>query len=277
MSTYTEFCTTITQQLFNIIETKGSLLSWHKNWDSLGSAQLPLGANGLYHGANILPLLNAQWSEGFQSNQWFTFHQIQEQGGYVKKGAKSRTVFFWMLNKTEREVDGEKIEQLLPVFKTYRVFNAEQSSLELASIESPVFQAHIVDAWVAKLGVTVSHFGSRAYYSQKDDVIVIPNIDRFQSQHNYYATLLHELVHASAGQNRLQRQCADDYDKHPKARAAEELVAEIGSVFLAIHCGLKAEVENHASYIQHWKTLLTEQEIMSATHKAAKAFEWIIQ
>lgn len=89
--------------------------------------------------------------------------------------------------------------------------------------------------------------------------------------------MLHELVHWSGAKNRVPRPCFDNYDSDNKARAEEELIAEMGSVFLCAHFGVKGELENHASYINHWKQDLNEQQIMSAVNKAAKAFEWIIK
>ena len=43
------------------------------------------------------------------------------------------------------------------------------------------------------------------------------------------------------------------------------------------HFGLQAGVEHHASYVQSWKTLLSEKEIVTAVAKATKAFEWILE
>jgi antirestriction protein ArdC len=280
MKTYSDFCSQLTQQLFSIIDTKGSLLAWQKGWEGAGNSQLPTSANGLYHGANLFSLLHHQLEKGLQSNEWLTFNQIKQKGGSVKKGAKSKTVFFWKLNsltedgKTEsKEITEEKHR---PLFKTYCVFNLEQSTLEFQRSTSPVFEEKHIDLLVARLGVTLSHFGGSAYYASAEDVIVLPQPNRFSSKEHYYATLLHELIHWTAADHRVPRQCFAEYASNDKARAQEELIAEIGSVFLAIHFGLKAELENHDSYVNSWKTLLSEKEVMSAAHKAAKAFEWII-
>ena len=279
MAAYSDFCESITKQLFEIIDAKGSALKWHKEWDSAGCGQLPVGINGLYHGSNLLMLFGSQYKDGFKSNRWMTFNQIKQQGGFVKKGAKSKTVFFWKFCEAQKVGDDTETDdkKITAIFKTYHVFNVEQSTLNVDVIEAPQFHESAVDALIAKLGITVSHFGGRAYYNRVDDVIVMPHKNKFASNNHYFTTLLHETVHFTGTYNRVPRQCFDEYGVSEKARAQEELIAEIGSVFLSAHFGLKSELENHASYVQSWKTLLSEREIMSAVNTAAKAFDWILK
>src|SRR3990167_879070 len=74
METYQDFCTAMAKQLFNIIDTRGSLLAWQKDWESTGCKQLPTGAGGIYHSTNLFILLTVQFETGFQSNQWLTLH-----------------------------------------------------------------------------------------------------------------------------------------------------------------------------------------------------------
>lgn len=283
-ATYQDFCENITKQLFDLIEKNGSLLTWQKRWSHEGCSLLPQGTNGLYHGANIIKLFMLQEQDGFISNQWFTFNQVKKLGGSVKKGAKSQEVFFWKLITTKDETEStegsdnqEKFGKAVPIFKVYRVFNLEQTTLEPTHYPTPEFSENGINSLLGKLGASVSHFGNKAYYNDATDAIVLPQPDRFSSKENYYATLLHELTHWTGGKkDRLPRQCFDDYGTDIKARAEEELIAEIGSVLLAAHLGLRGELENHASYVQSWKQHLNEKEVMRAANKAAKAFEWIV-
>ncbi|MFO9082727.1 zincin-like metallopeptidase domain-containing protein [Legionella pneumophila serogroup 1] len=62
-----------------------------------------------------------------------------------------------------------------------------------------------------------------------------------------------------------------------KGRAEEELVAEFGAFFLCAFFKIKSDIENHASYVNSWKTLLNEKEIMRATNMAAKAFHYLVE
>ena len=285
MKTYQSFCEETSKELFDAIGDKDSLLNWHKGWSGAGSSQLPIGANGPYHGANLFRLLLAQAKNGLQSNVWLTFNQIKRQGGQVKKGAKGQRVIFWAqknsggkLKETE-EMEGRSdgAQKDAPIFKVYPVFNLEQTDLERPLEENKVFQQGEVSFLLGRLGVEVSHFGNKAFYDGLNDVIVLPRPSLFSSKEDYYATLLHELVHWTGNKGRVPRGCFDNYCKDKKAKAQEELVAEIGSVFLSAHFGLKAGLENHASYVQSWKTLLNEKSVMAATNLAARAFKWLVE
>lgn len=275
MKTYQEFCAAIAKQLFDLIEKEGSLLSWRKNWNSAGSAKLPVGVGGMYRGSNLLALFFSQYEEGFKSNQWFTFNQIKQRDGQVKKGTKGRKVCFWKLFEKASVENNEKAKSI-PLFKTYYVFNVDQTTLDETIEAAPLFSSADVDCLIQKLGITISHFGGKSYYNPNSDVIVLPEQKNFTSENAYYAVLLHELVHWTAGRDRLPRECFNNYGKSDKDRAQEELIAEVGSLFLSSHFGLQAELENHASYVQGWKKHLFEKEIMGVVNKATKAFEWIL-
>ncbi len=276
MKNYQDFCHSITKKLFAIIDEKGSLLTWHKSWAVDGCGKLPIGSKGLYRNSNLFGLLTEQVGQGYNSNRWLTFNQIKKTGGHVKKGAKSEVVCFWQMKTMVDETSTEKSTKTVPLFKTYRVFNLEQTTLEPTACPGSELQIHSVDELINKLNVTVSHFGGKAYYRASDDAIVMPKPSQFNSKENYYATLLHELCHFTGSYNREPRECFDKYANDDTARAEEELIAEIGSVFLSAHLGIKGQLENHASYIKSWKQNLSEKQIMSATNKAAKVFEWII-
>ena len=287
MNAYQSFCEKITAQIFSLIDQHGSLLSWQQDWKNNFSSSLPVGSNGLYHGANLFMLFCTQYKEGFCHNKWLTFNQVKKQGGAVKKGAKSEAVFFWQFKDKQEQQDDNETNNALkeikhaPLIKWYRVFNLEQTTLD------PTEQAiahhetgdgiEKINALVSRLGISVSHFGCSAYYSADHDTIILPNPSTFNSIENYYITLLHELIHSTAGKGRIERECFNKYKEDKKARAQEELIAEIGSIFLAAHYGLKGSLENHASYVQSWKKDLSEKQVMSAANKAAKIFEWLIE
>ena len=287
MSNYQSFCEKITAQIFSLIDQHGSLLSWQQDWKNNFSNSLPVGSAGLYHGANLFMLLCVQYKGGFCHNKWLTFNQVKKQGGSVKKGAKSEAVFFWQFeDKQEQQDDNEtnntsKEIKHAPLIKWYRVFNLEQTTLDPAEHAITHHETgdgiERIKTLISRLGISISHFGSNAYYSADHDTIILPNPSTFNSVENYCITLLHELVHATAGKGRIERECFNKYKKDKQARAQEELIAEIGSVFLAAHYGLKGSLENHASYVQSWKKDLNEKQVMSAANKAAKIFEWLIE
>ena len=284
------FCENLTARLFEIIDTQASLLTWQKGWDDKqGSAQLPIGHSNRYHGANIFNLLSAQILRGFTSNQWYTFNQIKEMGASVQKGAESSPVYFWksleeskgteLNNQAQQDDDAQEMQAINSrfVFKLYHVFNVEQTTLDPVTYPTIEFKQEAIQSLLAKHKVQISHYGNAAHYNSVDDVITLPRPENFMSDYNYNATLLHELVHWTGSKpERKGRACFKDYSNKIEARAEEELIAEIGSLLLATHFGLKGQIEGHASYLDYWKKYLKPQAVMRAASHAAKAFEFLI-
>ena len=179
MFKYQDFCAQNAARLFEIINEHGSLLKWRKEWTGQGAITLPEGSNGLYKGGNLFSLLYMQQKNGFKSNQWLTFNQIQNLKGQVLKGSKSEIVYFWAL-KDVAEVNAKTQQTEInkkPIFKTYRVFNLEQTTLfDGVDLQLHDYQcAKLLDA----LNPEISHFGNRAFYNPESDVIVLPHPEQF--------------------------------------------------------------------------------------------------
>jgi antirestriction protein ArdC len=93
----------------------------------------------------------------------------------------------------------------------------------------------------------------------------------------YYSTLLHEEIHGSGAEHRLNRQFGERFAD--KAYAFEELVAELGAAFLCAHL----EVTNtpridHAQYCASWLQVLKDDDkvIFSAASFATRAVDYLI-
>ncbi|MBQ6112878.1 MAG: hypothetical protein IJL10_01315, partial [Synergistaceae bacterium] len=128
--------------------------------------------------------------------------------------------------------------------------------------------------------------GSRAFYSPSEDYIQVPHRGDFKSQEGFYSTVLHELVHATAHPSRLNREerfgqggrggQGGRYGNFSQEYAFEELVAEMGSLFIASSAGIpqsECEFQNHASYIESWLKSLRNDNmyIFRAAAEASKA------
>jgi antirestriction protein ArdC len=105
----------------------------------------------------------------------------------------------------------------------------------------------------------------------------MPPIESFIDAQSYYATLAHETVHATKHSTRLQRDfgCRTRGDE---AYAQEELVAEIGSVYLCSDLELTPEIrDDHASYLAHWLTILKSDNraIFAAASHAQRAVDYL--
>lgn len=284
MSAYQEFCKSMVEKIFTLIEKEKGLLEWRKGWSTEVCELFPEGKNGLFHGSNRISLFMDQINNGFKSNVWLTFNQVRELDGCVKKGAKGTKVCLYRKSeKTDHEkitsetLDKKEKEKKLSeysFFKYYYVFNKEQTDLAITTPPPSEFKSKKIDDLLSSLDVTISHFGDHAYYLSKSNTIVLPDRNNFDCRENYYATLLHELVHWTG--RKIKRESLLKYHESVEFRAEEELVAEIGSLLLATHFNVTGRLENHASYIESWKKKLDEKAVMRAISKAEEAFNFLV-
>jgi antirestriction protein ArdC len=107
----------------------------------------------------------------------------------------------------------------------------------------------------------------------------VPEIRRFESSEEFYATTFHELAHSTGHSSRLDRftenrsvYCGHSYDY-------EELVAEMAATFLCSHCGIEQTVENSVAYLSGWAKFLKENRkstLFGAATKAQAAMNYIL-
>jgi antirestriction protein ArdC len=212
-----------------------------------------------------------------RSNAWLTFKQASDAGLSVKKGSKGVPIVFWKpLSITRKDSNGDDVQATLPLLKHYFVFNADdvegatfskQGGTLEGSIDSRV--QSVIDRLQLAEGVQVA---SAAYYQSSRDLIGMPALSSFRSLADYHATLLHEAVHATGHQSRLDRKLANKFGS--EAYAFEELIAELGAAMLCMKCGIDGQLQ-HASYIESWLKVLKQDKnaIIKAASKAQAAMD----
>ena len=89
-----------------------------------------------FHGKNIWVLEIEMVLKGFTSCEWSTFAQYRDNKNKVNKGEKGTGLTLAVYNTVKNEKTGEK-EEKLQFFKSYTVFNKEQTS-ELSEKKSEV-------------------------------------------------------------------------------------------------------------------------------------------
>jgi antirestriction protein ArdC len=104
--------------------------------------------------------------------------------------------------------------------------------------------------------------------------------EQWKSNGDYYKVFFHEAIHSTGHESRLNRLDktanfgSDEYSK-------EELVAELGALYLEAITGIQAivdDVKNSQAYINGWISKLKSDPklIMSASTKAHEAVELIL-
>lgn len=281
-----DVCQLVTDKIVQALE--GNIPPWRRPWQANTYAGLPLRHNGEpYRGINILLLWSATQDYGFSSGYWMTYKQAVELGGQVRKGEKSEPVFYYGTAPIKDAEAKEDEEEFYRFLKSYRVFNADQIDglpdrfygageadvSEISSFE----RIEELELFISSLPSVVVHGGGQAYYRPSSDQIHMPEFETFESAESYYLTLLHEHVHWTGHDSRLDRDLLGTAFSTPN-RAREELIAELGSAFLGWMFGFAPQhIDNHSAYIAHWLEALKNDKrlIFAAAAKAQQAVDYL--
>lgn len=272
--------TRITQEIITRLEA--GTKPWVQPWRGVPVSR-PLRACGIpYRGMNVFWLWMVADMCGYASPYWMTYNQAKSLGAQVRRHEKSTIAIFYKSYTREVEAPdtGERTDEARRVLKAYPVFNADQveglperyhpaASLDLVEPEGR--QAEL-DAFFAVIPVNLRHQGGEAYYEPAPDRVTMPAANLFSGFDHYYATLAHELSHWTGHASRLSRDLKNRFGS--AAYAAEELCAELSSAMIGAELGLPvAHLDSHASYVEHWLTLLREDDraILTAAAKAEEA------
>lgn len=280
----------VTKKLIELME-QGNLSWVRPSWQTTGQASMP--SNGYtghkYRGANVVTLWAQAIIKGYTSSQWATFKQIRMLGGHVLKGETSTAVFLWKpatgtsTAKDEQTGEETSTHKKRLVFKTYLVFNLDQTSVKKkAEIVKTEFEAHAeADQFIGAIPHSVSFGGDSACYAPLSDEIRMPHKETFIRSSAFYATYLHELTHWTGHKARENRPGVANLQEgkgHTKSiYAFEELVAELGSAFMCASIGINEPDVQHATYLKHWAQMLREDStaIFRAASLAAKACDYL--
>jgi antirestriction protein ArdC len=272
----------ITDRLIALIEADpGQMqLPWRRAGLPLS---LPVNAatgNG-YNGINIVSLWMAAEARGYTAPLWATFRQWLSIGAQVRKGEKASLVVFYKEFDAEPDPDSADDDGKRRMARASYVFNASQVDGFALPAEPelgpPIDRLDAADRFVAATGAAITFGGDRAYYRPATDVIVMPDEARFIDTRTmtrceaFYATELHECVHWSGAESRLNRQFGKRFGD--AAYAFEELVAELGAAFLCAELAITNDPRpDHAQYLAQWLAVLKADK-RALFHAAAKASE----
>ncbi|WP_395074543.1 ArdC family protein [Flavobacterium sp.] len=310
----------ITDLIINTIEKEGHL-PWQKNWVGSGAegAAKNYVSKKEYSGANFILNFDIKFDEEgkgylvpitFIQPYYLTFNQIRETKASLKKDSKARRVIYYTmifnydngtlkLKTTDKakfnefvrtygltKEDLKKYLQKIPVIKYYNVFRADDcTGLTFPEPKAnknvnPIDEAQrLIDGY--KNPPAYTFVGDKAYYQPASDTVNMPKINAFKSEASYYCTYFHELVHSTGAKKRLERDFSGSFGSKPYA--FEELIAELGAVFLCSEAGILFQTkDNSAKYLKNWNTVLvTELEndnrfFLKASAQSQKAVNLIL-
>jgi len=205
----------------------------------------------------------------------------------VRKGEKGTPVVFFKKLEVEDTETGE--DKLIPMLKKFTVFNMDQ----IDGIEAPDIEPRDPDAEPTQpMAVAEAIYkgyvlppklkigGVQAMYDPTNDVVNMPEAERFPDGAIHASTLFHELVHSTGHSKRLDRKLdtrlapygSPDYSR-------EELIAECGAAFLCASTSILPEtIEQSASYIDGWRRRLKDDKtlIVRAAAAGQKAADHIL-
>jgi len=307
----------INEHILKAIKKHGDA-PWRKGW--AGGAAMNYVSKKAYRGVNavLMNYVYPRFVKNYKYPYWITFKQANDLGARVKKGESGFQVLFysWLysyFNKEKnlefRTTDRAKFKRWLiknnvvkyakvdtfadlhafAMPKYYTVFNVAQlEDIEVKSIgrKTDGFTINTIAECIIKnyppKKPTYKESGKDAYYSPSQDLVNMPPRELFNSEEEFYSTLFHEYIHSTSGKGRLKRPTGSIFGS--KKYAAEELVAEIGAVYLSAEAGFMFHtVNNAASYIKSWSKKLTDaiekdnKFFIRACSHAQKAADYILQ
>jgi antirestriction protein ArdC len=268
------------------------VLPWQRGWDQgLAGAPMNPTTGRAYRGINTL-LLGMMQDAAFNGDpRWCSYRQAQARGWQVRKGERGTTVVFYRKLQRRGGEDGETGlvspdtagEGARPFFmmRASTVFHATQ--IDGIPVYNPPGIAaepwrtpEAVQTILDNSGATIHYGGSQACFVPSRDCIYLPPKGAFRSDAAFSYTTLHELSHYAYAAPRLNLSQGGRFGS--AAYAFEELVVSIASVNICTVIGVEAEIENTASYLADWMTVIKSDKkaIFRAAADAQRVADYIL-
>jgi antirestriction protein ArdC len=261
-------------------------IPWLKPWTENSPRNLFSGR--AYTGLNRLILGLTPYTLPF----WATYRQYIAAGLQVQKGSHGIAIVYagkTVKIDTKTDESGKETEHAKQIrfLRAFVVFNVAQTDYVERGYKLPEIKenAHLHNCDTVIHDYTDLHkikiaAGDRAAYSPQTDTITCPDINQFNTSEHYYAVLFHEAIHSTGP--RLERfKRTDPICFGSDTYGREELVAEIGSAYLAALTGIdsSAVVTNQTAYLQNWATAIKADAdlVMYAAGRAERAVDLMIE
>jgi len=238
---------------------------WEMPWHGKQKIHINVESGKAYTSINRLILWSSYKNNKFRSRHWGTFSQWRARRQSVEGGQTGTVLVRPVFAKKSKPSDEPTGYRIFHVFNGDQVVNRNEDHPDLFGEDEIIYSLQ-AEKLVAETRADIHYGGNRAFYSRETDHIEIPDPGDFIATHystptqNFYATLLHELVHWTGHSSRENRQPVTE-DKY-SSYAFEELVAELGAAFICVDCGLETSPrKDHAQYLNSWIKMLLDSGI----------------
>ena len=293
----------LTNQLIEFFE-KGN--TFKKDWNTTTKGKLiNCQTSAEYNGSNVVLLMMHQILGGYPHSIYCGFGQGKALKLKLKKGSTSARILMPILHSEDKkDAEGNIVKDLLgdPVqnkwttFKTACVFNIDQFEdseqkqkilNKFVSAPGPTvqkFKDHkptekLINSYIKRESIDVYFGGNSAFYTPMADTVTMPDKEQFTSQCGFYGTYLHELIHSTGHQKRLNRKTLTDPNTNRKSYATEELITELAAVNLTHELKISTidKIQNSAAYLESWiKTLKADKKILfKLLNQSTKAIKYL--
>jgi antirestriction protein ArdC len=263
---------------------------WRKCWKSVTfdgmdfSSPVNLVSKTRYRGINWILLSMHSGSLPV----FLTFNQVKKLGATVKAGSGSLPViYFQKVSRESENEQGEMDKRTYPMLKYYNVFNIEDTTVDMQKLGMKLSSGNLIhpianiekpiNDYLEKEKITFRKSLSDNYYNLTTDSIHMVDLRFFDSSEEYYSTLIHEAIHSTGHESRLNRL---KLTRKREEYAFEELIAEIGASYLASHFDISNDdlTDNAAAYLKSWLGALKDDPYFfyQAAKQAQAAADFII-
>lgn len=255
---------------------------WKMPWIGSSGRQKSYDTGKRYRGTNAFWLSLIAMKRGYTDNRWITFNRLRDSKyEFFPKGAGAGqgVKIYYYFNPPKKDSNGNVVKDengnvVLEPYLTYReytVFNVSLTNIPPEPKPVGSFTADEIGERMLSLSPCPIYYeGDQAFYRPPTDEIYLPPKETFLSTSGFYGTAFHEMIHATKHAKRCNRDMG--------SYAAEELVAESGSVMLATALGTEfehKEEENATAYLLNWLERATLSDFDKALREAGKASEWL--
>lgn len=259
---------------------KTKLLPWQIPW-VLGHSSGNYLTKRPYSGINAITTHFAVYAYGYSTPWFLTQKQAIKLGGRVKANAKKFPILFY-LERPVFDPFATTVKEMFAIWHT--VYNLDDiTGIDIEEMpqefdHDPIKSCENIVAKMPK-PPQILHGGFKACYNMDTDCVTLPTKAKFPQIETYYATLFHELSHATGHKKRLNRNTIlTFFDRTSYGK--EELVAELGAAFLCKHGGIENKtIKASAAYLNSWLKIIKESPTMliQAAGAAQKSTDFILR